>query len=105
MRSRQSAAIRSARTLQSGPERHSEAGVALQTKGDGTMTTLRHRRRLDAADLTGWLLGATIVVLVVLDLMIWGTLWNVPNPISIFLEPQAVSATTPLPHAAPAPFR
>lgn len=68
------------------------------------MATVRHRRKPDAADLTGWLLGATIVVLAVLDLMIWATLWNVPNPISKFLEPQAISAAPP-PHAAPAPFR
>lgn len=70
------------------------------------MTTVRHRRRRDAADLIGWLLGATIVVLAVLDLMmIWSTLWNVPNPISKFFEPQAVSAAPPPPHPAPAPFR
>ena len=72
-------------------------------KGGGTMTTVRHRRGRDAADLIGWLLGATIVVLAVLDLMIWSTLWDVPNPISKFLGPQAVSAATP--HPAPAPFR
>lgn len=67
------------------------------------MSSVRHKRRPDAADVTGWLLGATIVVLAVLDLMIWATLWNVPNPIAKFVEPQAVSAATASP--APSPFR
>ena len=67
------------------------------------MASARHQRRPDAADVTGWLLGATIVVLAVLDLMIWATLWNVPNPISKLLEPQAVGASASPP--APAPFR
>jgi hypothetical protein len=69
------------------------------------MASVRHKRRPDAADVTGWLLGATIVVLAVLDLMIWATLWNVSNPISKFLAPQTVSAALPPAHAAPAPFR
>lgn len=51
------------------------------------MKLIRHRR--SAADTTGWLLGVIIVVLAVLDLLIWATLWNVPNPISKFLLPEA----------------
>ena len=69
------------------------------------MASIRHKRRLDAADVTGWLLGAIIVVLAALDLMIWAALWNVPNPISKFLAPQTASAALPPAHAAPAPFR
>jgi len=67
------------------------------------MSSVRQKRRPDAADATGWLLGATIVVLAVLDLMIWATLWNVPNPVSLVLHPQAVGAATSSP--APSPFR
>jgi hypothetical protein len=65
------------------------------------MASIRHKRRPDAADVTGWLLGATIVVLAVLDLMIWATLWNVPNPVSKFLQPDASTPAI----TAPAPFR
>lgn len=65
------------------------------------MASVRHKRRPDAAEVTGWLLGATIVVLTVLDLMIWATLWNVPNPVAKLLQPEAV-ATPAL--TAPAPF-
>ncbi len=67
------------------------------------MASVRHKHRPDAADVTGWLLGATIVALAILDLMIWATLWNVPNPISKSLEPQTVSASAT--SAPPAPFR
>jgi hypothetical protein len=66
------------------------------------MASVRHKRRPDAADVTGWLLGVTIVVLVVLDLMIWATLWNVPNPMSKYFQLEAVSAAIA---PAPAPFR
>ena len=52
-----------------------------------------------AADTTGWLLGTVIVVLAVLDLMIWATLWNVPNPVSKWLTPQAVARSTQQPAA------
>jgi hypothetical protein len=85
---------------QTAPERRPQTGVAVKTQGGGTMASVRHKRRPDAADVTGWLLGATIVVLAVLDLMIWATVWNVP--MSKFLEPRAVSAAV---SPAPAPFR
>ena len=68
------------------------------------MASIRHKRGRHAGDITGWLLGATVVLLAVLDLMIWATLWNVPNPASKFLESMIVSATPPA-AAAPAPFR
>ncbi|MGN6570253.1 MAG: hypothetical protein ACTHLO_02440 [Pseudolabrys sp.] len=51
------------------------------------MQHTKHRNA--AADTTGWLLGTIIVVLAVLDLLIWATLWNVPNPASKWLTPQA----------------
>ena len=51
------------------------------------MQHTKHRNA--AADTTGWLLGTIIVVLAVLDLLIWATLWNVPNPVSKWLAPQA----------------
>ena len=34
------------------------------------------------ADTTGWILGTTIVVLATIDLLVWASLNNVPNPIS-----------------------
>lgn len=74
-------------------------------EGDVTMASVRQKRRPGGADVTGLLLGATIVVLAVLDLMIWATLWNVPNPISKLVEPQAVSAAASPAVASPAPFR
>ena len=50
-----------------------------------------HRNSRAAADTTAGLLGTIIVVLAVLDLLIWATLWNVPNPISKSVTPQAVA--------------
>ena len=52
-----------------------------------------------AADTTGWLLGTIIVVLAVLDLLIWATLWNVPNPASKWLTPQAETIGAVRPHS------
>lgn len=49
----------------------------------------RHRNLRGGLDPLGWLLGTTIVVLAVLDLLIWATLWNVPNPVSKLLLPPA----------------
>lgn len=69
------------------------------------MASVRQKRRPDAADVTVYLLGATIVVLTVLDLMIWAALWNVPNPISNVFEPQSARAAMPIARTAPAPFR
>jgi len=54
-----------------------------------------NRHRNAAADVTGWLLGSIIVVLAVLDLLIWATLWNVPNPGSKWLTPQATVRDAP----------
>jgi hypothetical protein len=50
---------------------------------------------------TGWLLGTIIVVLTVLDLLIWATLWNVPSPISKLLAPQAGATGHPPTAALP----
>ena len=61
----------------------------LPRQDEGDMQPIRHRNGRAAADTTGWLLGTIIVVLSVLDLMIWATLWNVPNPVSKMLVPQA----------------
>jgi len=58
------------------------------------MQPIRHRNA--AADVTGWLLGSIIVVLAVLDLLIWATLWNVPNPGSKWLTPQATVREAPM---------
>lgn len=58
------------------------------------MQPVRHRNA--AADVTGWLLGSIIVVLTVLDLLIWATLWNVPNPGSKWLMPQATVRDAPM---------
>jgi len=51
----------------------------------------RHRNRRGGLDPLGWLLGTTIVVLAVVDLLIWATLWNVPNPVSKLLLPPAAA--------------
>ena len=56
------------------------------------MSHSRHRNGPVAADATGWLLGTIIVVLAVLDLLMWATLWNVPNPVSKWLAPQAATS-------------
>src|SRR5690348_4904804 len=67
----------------------SAGDVAPSATGRRDMQHTKHRNA--AADTTGWLLGTIIVVLAVLDLLIWATLWNVPNPVSKWLLPQAVA--------------
>ena len=62
------------------------------------MQHTKHRNA--AADTTGWLLGTIIVVLAVLDLLLWATLWNVPNPVSKWLAPQAALRRSSPPAAA-----
>jgi hypothetical protein len=64
------------------------------------MTHNGHRSGRAAADTTGWLLGTIIVVLAVLDLLMWATLWNVPNPVSKWLTPQAALHRSSPPAAA-----
>jgi len=73
------------------------------------MIPKRHRNKRAAIDLTGWLLATMIVVLAVLDLLIWATLANVPNPGSRLLfgeTPQSATDSARNPFtAAPAPSR
>jgi hypothetical protein len=58
------------------------------------MRPARHSNS-SAADTTAWLLGSIIVVLAVVDLIVWATLWNVPNPASKFLlQPAAAERHT-----------
>jgi hypothetical protein len=66
------------------------------------MRPIKPRESHPPADVTGWLLGTIIVVLTVLDLLIWATLWNVPSPISKLLAPQA--GATGRPPTAALPF-
>jgi len=61
------------------------------------MAHIRQGKGRAAADTTGWLLGTIIVVLAVLDLLIWATLWNVPNPVSKWLAPQALGSRPAMP--------
>jgi hypothetical protein len=53
-----------------------------------------HKRGPVAIDVTGWLLGGTIIALAVVDLLIWATLSNVPNPGSKFLLQQTPQDTS-----------
>lgn len=62
------------------PERARHGDVGRARQGDGAMKQNRHRNNRAVIDLTGWLLATMIVVLAVLDLLIWATLANVPNP-------------------------
>jgi len=52
------------------------------------------------ADTTGWILGTTIVVLATIDLLVWASLNNVPNPISKILADYTQSPTRVLRTAA-----
>ena len=65
------------------------------------MRPIKRRVSHPSADVTGWLLGTIIVVLAVLDLLIWATLWNVPSPISKLLAPKADAAGHPPTTASP----
>lgn len=64
------------------------------------MSSSERKRNRKQRDVTGWVLGATIVVLATADLIVWAALWNVPNPISRLLTAErahASSAQTPPP--------
>jgi hypothetical protein len=43
------------------------------------------RKRERTFDVTACVLGSTIVVLATLDLLVWASMRNVPNPISKFV--------------------
>jgi len=58
------------------------------------MIPKRHRNKRAAIDLTGWLLATMIVVLAVLDLLIWATLANLPNPGSRLLLGETPQSAT-----------
>lgn len=53
--------------------------------------TIRKRRQ-KSRDIAGWVLGSTILVLATLDVFVWATVWNVPNPISKLLVSQSAQA-------------
>lgn len=46
------------------------------------------RKRERTFDVTACVLGSTIVVLATLDLLVWASMRNVPNPISKFIGEQ-----------------
>ena len=56
----------------------------------------KQKRSLDA---TAWILGSTIVVLATLDLLVWASLHNVPNPLSKFVADYAQASVLPVRHA------
>jgi len=59
------------------------------------------RKRERSVDVTAWVLGTTIVVLATLDLLVWASMRNVPNPISKFVTEHASSFSVPaVRHAA-----
>jgi hypothetical protein len=62
------------------------------------MSSPKHKRPR-TVDVTAWVLGSTIVVLATLDLLVWASLRNVPNPVSKFFAGE-VHAATPVRHVA-----
>lgn len=53
------------------------------------------RKRERAVDVTAWVLGTIIVLLATLDLLVWSTMRNAPNPISKFVSEQTSRFSTP----------
>jgi hypothetical protein len=51
------------------------------------MSSLKPKRKR-TIDVTACALGATIVLLATLDLVVWASMRNVPNPISKFITEQ-----------------
>jgi hypothetical protein len=59
------------------------------------------RRRARKVDVTALVLSSVIVVLATLDLLVWASMRNVPNPISKFITEQASwISTTAVRHAS-----
>jgi hypothetical protein len=58
------------------------------------------RKRERTVDVTAWVLCTTIVILATLDLLVWASMRNVPNPISKFIAEQASWISTPAVHHA-----
>jgi hypothetical protein len=53
------------------------------------------RRRERKLDITAWVLGTMIVVLATVDLLVWASMSNVPNPISKFVTEHASMFSVP----------
>ena len=53
------------------------------------------RKHEHKSDVTAWVLGMTIVLLASLDLVVWASMRNVPNPISKFIGEHADWISTP----------
>ncbi|HZD90952.1 MAG TPA: hypothetical protein VE224_12695 [Pseudolabrys sp.] len=49
------------------------------------------------ADRKSWIFGGIVAVLALLDLFVWASLWNVPNPISVALLGPQPEQSMPLP--------
>ena len=66
------------------------------------MSSLRPKRKREhTVDVTAWVLGTIIVLLATLDLLVWATMRDAPNPISKFITEQASWISTPtVRHAA-----
>jgi hypothetical protein len=64
------------------------------------MALSKHRRnRQRTIDATAWILGAIIVVLATLDVMVWASLDNVPNPLSKIFADYAHASSISVRHA------
>ena len=53
----------------------------------------RKRKPEQPTDATAWVLGTIIVLLATLDLLVWATLNNVPNPIAKAFASQTQTQT------------
>jgi hypothetical protein len=58
------------------------------------MSALEPKRKRNT-DVTAWVLGMTIILLASLDLVVWASVHNVPNPVSKFITEQAGWIATP----------
>ena len=86
-------------------QEHSRGGgVAPATEGDGTMAIRQKHKVGWTIDAAAWLLGTTMVILGVLDLLIWAPLWNLPNPMSRVLLPVALQTGLPSREPTDTPF-
>lgn len=85
------------------PERGRGRNVAPTSKGGGAMAVTFNSRR-KTIDAAAWLLGTTMVILGVLDLLIWAPLWNLPNPMSRVLLPVALQTGLPSREPTDTPF-
>jgi hypothetical protein len=70
-----------------------------EARGDAMSTSRQRRKRERTIDATAWILGSTIVVLATLDLLVWASVNNVPNPLSKFLAGYGQVSPVPVRHA------